>query len=156
MSEDLSEIDWRKVPKITQDSYTLLLKISKWTKFLAIVGIVLLVLGVLGIIGLGVIMDGTNQYMYGHQYYPYHGGQFSWAYAVVACIILIVLCIPVFFLLTFSTRLKKALHENETNMLTEAFNSLHKYYLLSGIYTIVILALYIVGIVLMVVGMSAY
>lgn len=148
MKEEAIDMDWRKVPKITQESYNYLISVAKWAKFLAIVAFVFLALFLLAIPVLGFTIDGMNQYMSHYDDYPYayNPGVFSWTYAIIAIIVLVICFIPAYLVYKFAARLRKALDENDTAKLTESFHFLQRYYKFIGIFTIVVLALYVLGV----------
>src|SRR5438270_775675 len=103
---------------------------AKWTKFLAIVGMIVLIL-VLVITLLGVTIFTSSV---GMRFGVYSDTQEQVANSlrvglVIGTIITIAIAFfPLFYLLQFANRMKKALAANQQNDLNEAFLNLKKYF----------------------------
>lgn len=132
-------------------------EISKWAKFLAILGMIMMAVMVIGGVALAVGMSAAMT-----DIDPEMGGttgafgSFGAGAAGAFYIILAVLMFfPLLYLLRFSNRMRAALHGNDQNSLNVGFQNLKAYFKFIGILTIIILALWIVGIVFAVMTMGA-
>lgn len=120
-----------------------LLESAKWARFLAIVGMIFLFLGIL--IFIGVIAFIPNM--------PYNdfSGINSVGLKVGFSFYLILISaigfFPLLFLLRYSNHLRSALQGNDQNLLNSSFQNLKILFRYLGIVTIIVLALYALGIV---------
>lgn len=139
---------------VTKEAASLLGSISKWTKFLAILAFILLGLMVLSILGVGITISSINAHEMRQGMFPYNPGVFSWAYAILYILVLCVYAIPFYYLYNFSSKVKKAVDTNNVAALTDSFRFLEKHYLFIGIVTIIWLIFMVIGIIMMIIGMS--
>lgn len=132
-------------------------EISKWARFLAILGMIMMAIMVIGGVALAVGMSAAMTDMdpeMGGTTAPF--GTFGAGAAGAFYIILAVLMFfPLLYLLRFANRMRAALHGNDQNSLNVGFQNLKAYFKFIGILTIIILALWIVGIVFAVMTMGA-
>ena len=112
-------------------------EISSWSYFLSIVGFVGIGFMILVGIFFGTVMGSlpTN---------PYEGlgintGYFGLIYVVIAAFYFF----PVLYLFNFSRKMKSALQNKSNDDLTSAFANLKSHYKFIGIFTIVIISLYL-------------
>ena len=123
-----------------------LLQTSKWAKFLAIMGYVVVVLLILialvFIFGFSLI----SQFKYPLSSMGYVG----YLYIIMA----VVYYFPVTYLYKFSVEMNKGLKSNDEQSIILGFKKLKSLFRFMGIFTIVVLSMYVVGIVgFMIVGM---
>jgi len=140
--------------RISHEASKLLLNISKWTRFLSILGFVVLGLMILSILGVGGFIGTVNHYEASRGFYPYVPGMFSWVYASIHIIMLLVFMVPVYYLFKFSANVKKAVETNNTMVLTDAIGFLQKHYLFIGVLTIIWLVLIVLSIILIFAGFA--
>lgn len=117
---------------------------GKWGKFLTIVGFVGLGLMVLG----GIIMMFAGGAMFGSMgtgLGSAFGGIF---FGIIYLGMAILYFFPTYFLFNFSTKVIKAVEQQAREILSESFRYLYKLYKLIGIFVIVVLSLYALGIVI--------
>lgn len=127
---------------ISDEIKAFLLETVKWTKFLAI----------LGYIGLGFLALGGLIFTVVFSFvgkipevnFP------MWVIGFVYLAIAVVYCFPVTFLYRFSVRMKTALTFSNQQQLTTGFENLKSLYRFIGIFSIVMLSLYVLVIVLIV------
>ncbi|RXJ51396.1 DUF5362 family protein [Gelidibacter gilvus] len=111
---------------------------STWTYFLSILGFIGIGLMILGGLFFSLAMNlipGGN---------PYAGlgvdmSYFGMFYVVIALFYFF----PVLYLFNFSRKMKSALNSNNNDELTSAFSNLKSHYKFIGIFTIVIISLYV-------------
>lgn len=136
------EVSNNDQPQITPQSLKYLLTAAKWGKFLSILGFISI--GFLVIAGLLMslvfsIMGSEMQEM---------PGLFSKVSPTVLSIFYIVLgvvfLLPVYYMNSFSNNVSKAARNNDTMALTMALRRLKNLFAFAGIYTIAILALYVI------------
>lgn len=140
---------------ISLEAANRLRNISKWTKFLSILAMVMIGLAILGILGAGSLISSVNFYEMSQGAYPYVPGTFSWLYAGLYIILLLVYAVPFYYLYNFSVRIKKALDTNNMQILSEAIRFLEKHFMFIGIMAIIWLILVVFTIILTAVGFSA-
>nr|WP_319398291.1 hypothetical protein [uncultured Carboxylicivirga sp.] len=127
-----------------------LLEASKWAKFLAIMGFIgvgfMALAGVIATIGL-TIAGGASMGLSGLPV-----GLIGVFYLVIA----LIYYFPVSYLYKFSTKTKQAIMGENSFTLTAAFSNLKSLFKFMGVFTIVILSLYILILVVAIpVGMMA-
>lgn len=122
---------------ITKESSNLLLSISKWTKFLSIFGFVILGIMVFFVLFTSIFISSINHYTEAATMYPYFPKTFSWGFAIMYLIIILIYFIPVFLLYKFSTNTKKAIETSNKRFLTQSLRFLNNHYKIIGTMTIV-------------------
>jgi len=121
-------------------------EVARWSKFLSIVGFVFTGLGAVGLLISAFITASFNRSAYGSVYTPFW--QQSGAILVMAGFLL--LCFfPCLYLFKFSNKMKLALRTDDQYSMTTAFKNLKSYFKFVGIFTIVILAIYVIVIIAM-------
>ncbi len=136
--------------QLDQSSINYLNEASRWSRFLAILGFIyiglLLIIGILfGAIG-NSLLQGTG----GDSDMParFSGVFISFLLILVAA----VLFVPVLYLYNFSTKMRKALRNNDQPVLTDALKNLKSFFKFYGIIAIVVLSLYGLAIIAAVIG----
>jgi len=149
MQESNLENVWGNELQVTGETSSILIKISHWTKFLSILGFVLLGIMAISIIGMGIFITGMNSYEGSIGMHPYSPGVFSWTYAFVYLLMLIVYFFPIYYLYRFSGKIREALFTNNDNLLAEAFNFLSRHYMLVGVLVIIGLVFFLISCIYM-------
>lgn len=129
---------------INQDVRTLLKETSNWTYFLSLIGFI----GIAFMFFLGLfftIFMGTgalnNSDLYGNM--GFSMGYLGLVYVVLA----VVYALPVYYLFNFSRKMKSALRQSNTTDFKLAISSLKSHYKFMGIFTIIIISLYLIIII---------
>lgn len=110
---------------------------AKWAKFLAIIGFIFMGLMVLGSLAVFAFAGSIGSLM------PFPIGGIGFLYLVLAGVYFF----PIYYLLQFANKAKLALANNSTQSLTESMKNMKSLYKFMGIFTIVMLALYPIGII---------
>ena len=124
-------------------------EISTWTYFLSILGFIgiglMVLVGIFFSVAMGS-MPGGN---------PYENLGINMSYFGLIYIVLgLIYFFPILYLFNFSRKMKIALSSNNNDELTDAFSNLKSHYKFAGIFTIVVISLYILIIVVaMIAGM---
>lgn len=112
----------------------------RWAKFLAIVGFVMIGLMVLlflmmllGVAVAGMAIPGMGV----------GGAKAMTAGVIVGLAILLVYFFPIFYLYRYASRGLKAIATNDDVIMTESFLNLKRYFKFTGIFTIVVIFLYL-------------
>jgi sterol desaturase/sphingolipid hydroxylase (fatty acid hydroxylase superfamily) len=120
----------------------------KWTSFLAIMGFIFIGLMILIGFAMGSIFSSLGENAPG---LPFAGSLVGFIYLIIALIYFF----PVLYLYKFSSFTKKALINQNTADLNEAFRNLKSHYRFMGIITIVMMALYaLIFLVAMIAGFA--
>lgn len=118
----------------------------KWTFYLSILGFVFIGLMIIGSLSIGAIFN-----QLGEDNLPFPSSMFGGIYFVVGAIYFF----PIYYLFKFSTHMKNALLSGEEMSLDEAFKNLKSHYKFMGVFTIVILSIYILaGLAFALIGFS--
>ena len=127
----------------TNDIRSFLYAISKWTKFLAILGFIMIGFMILLAIFMATIMP------------SFLGSASNIGFMESSTIILMasgyiifgfIYLFPILYLYRFSSKIIIALDNNDQQILQNSFLNLKKHYKLIGIYTIIILSIYVLTI----------
>lgn len=139
------------LPQLTPKSVNFILKAAKWGKFLAILGYIISGLLIVGGISMSFILNkvsGSEDVVPLNM--PFSTVLLSILYIILAAIYLI----PVIFLNTFSNNAIKAVNLSSTENMTTSLRNLKNLFVFIGVSTIVILALYTIG--LIIIGSAAF
>jgi heme/copper-type cytochrome/quinol oxidase subunit 2 len=134
--------------QLDQSSINYLNEASRWSRFLSILGFIyiglLIIAGILfGSFG-NSLMPGSDAEM------PMRlSGVFI---SLIFILMALVLFIPVLYLFNFSSKMRKALRNNDQPVLTEALKNLKSFFKFYGILAIVGLSFYALAIVAAVIG----
>lgn len=118
--------------------------IANWCLFFSILGIIFSGLMILGGLAMTSVMGA----------FP-GGSEIGGVLTIVYLILGFVYALPVYYLFKFSTKMKGALTRNDTADFNDAINKLKTHFLIMGIFTIVVIVLYVVFAVAMVGGMAS-
>jgi hypothetical protein len=133
---------------ITSAAKGFLKETAKWCKFLS----------VLGFVGLGLLLLSSFfiSTIYGNMpqaaTMPFNLGIVM---TVVYILIIAIYVFPLYYLHQFSLKLKKALLSKDNKTLADAFEMLKSHYKFVGVFTIIMLSIYILAGILGVMGMLA-
>jgi hypothetical protein len=140
--EDLTPVTH---PQLTPDSIAHLVVAAKWGKFLAILGFITLAFVLLA----GLLMGLVFSFMEDKLATMGGIGTFVNPKWIIIGYILIgfIGFIPVFFLNSFSNNVTRSVRNNDTNTMTTALKRLKSLFVFVGIYTIAMIAIYIIAII---------
>lgn len=110
----------------------------KWAKFLAIVGFIFMGIMVIASLVMFIYSSCYSSFM------PFPMWGIGFCYLVLAGVYFF----PIYYLLQFSNKAKQALLGRSTETLTESMKYLKSHYKFIGIFTIVMLTLYPLGIII--------
>jgi hypothetical protein len=130
---------------LTGASKSFLRETAKWAKFLAIIGFIGVGLMLLGSFFVGAIYSNIPQ----AASLPFDLGIFV---TVLYLIIAILYFFPMYYLVQFSNKMKAALLTKNDDTLASAFELLKSHYKFIGVFTIIILSLYVLLIVVSIFG----
>ncbi|MCL8007504.1 DUF5362 family protein [Gelidibacter japonicus] len=111
---------------------------STWTYFLSILGFIGIGLMILG----GLFFSLALNLMPGGNPYAGLGVDMSY-FGMIYVVIALFYFFPVLYLFNFSRKMKSALSSNNNDELTAAFSNLKSHYKFIGIFTIVIISIYV-------------
>ena len=117
-----------------------LMETAKWGKFLAIVGYVVMGLLVLLAIVMMFAMSVVSQFA--QSKFP------LWMLGLVYILLAGIYYIPVTYLYKFSVQMQKAIQMQNEGLLTSGFQNLKSLFKFKGIFTIVMLAIYVLAILI--------
>lgn len=121
---------------------------AKWSMFLAILGFI----GI-GFLALLAIIMTSVMSMAPEIPGPY--GAIKGFISIIYLVFAIIYLFPIYYLYKYADSTKKALNSGNTELLTKAFSNLKSHHKFLGIAAIIIIALYIIGAIVMVIGFSA-
>lgn len=120
---------------LTNEAIVYLKTIASWTTFFSILGFVF--------VGLMVVM-GFGMTLFMSSVFATAGKPFMAYIGLVYAVFAVIYLMPVIYLYRFSTVVKRAIQNCDSNDIMLAFKNLKSHYKFMGILTIVILALYLV------------
>lgn len=115
---------------------------ARWGKFLAITGLIFTAIFI--VMGLYLAFEGPKN----ERYFSDEEERMAYrvGYTIGAVLFAIIYVFPCVMLLRYSTKLKKALATNNQQELNEALRSQKNLYVYMGILTIIVLALFVLGV----------
>ena len=139
---------------IDQSSKAHLSEAARWAKFLSIVGFI--VCGLIVLIGVfaGSVFTMFSPYQ-NSPYSDFQGsaaGGFGAMLAVIYIVFALIYFFPCLFLFRFANKMKAALASNEQEVLNASFQNLKASLRFVGILTIIVIAFWILGIIVAVLG----
>ena len=135
---------------LNADSRIFLKETAKWSFFLAILGIIGLGFMFLGAIVSFFIGDAMPQSQ--TQLMPFDVGLFMSIFYIIMALLYIT---PIYYLMQFSTKMKKALSSKNDEALANAFEMLKSHYKYIGVLAIIIISLNILTVVAVALGALA-
>ncbi len=134
---------------LVDESVNYLNQTRKWTMFLSVLGFV--GIGFLILAGFIMMFMGTAMSQQIPSSVPFNFGYLGVIYLVLGAVYFI----PIYYLFTFSNKMRNALYANDMDILTSAFKYLRNYYRFIGVVTIVLISLYILIMIAAVIGVGA-
>lgn len=122
---------------LTKASKNFLRETARWAKFLAIIGFILIGLMLVFAMFATTIFDMAAKMQPGVP--EYLGLTMTIVYLVLA----IIYFFPVYYLLQFSLKMKKALTSKNDETLAKAFEMIKSHYKFLGVFTIITISLYV-------------
>ncbi|WP_088322736.1 hypothetical protein [Polaribacter tangerinus] len=121
---------------------------AMWSKFLSILGIIMLALMFVGSFFISAIYSSLPQ----TETIPFNiGGVLSVVYIVIA----LIYAFPVYYLYQFSVKTSAALSSKDDETLSKALEMLKSHYKFIGVYTIIILSIYLLAAIIGIIGAVA-
>ncbi len=127
--------------EISESAQTYLKETSGWTHFIAILGFIFVGLLVVGAIVVSLFLSAMNN----EEFEPILSLLAGGIYLLVG----VLYFFPILFLYRFATNMKKALEKKDNENLDKAFMNIKSHYKFMGIFTIIFIALYILGAIAM-------
>jgi hypothetical protein len=135
---------------IDQSSMNYLNETARWARFLSIIGFIYCGLMILCGIFIGTIMSIMSPSMGGESAAMNAMG--TGFVGVVIVIVSLLLFFPAYYLFNFSTKIKRALHNNDQPVLTDALKNLKSFFKFYGILLIVLISFYVLVFVVAMIG----
>jgi len=132
-------------PQLSPEAIGFLMTSAKWGKFLAILGFISLGFLLLAGLSMGLLfnlMESRSSAFAGTAMLISP----KWL-AVIYILISVISFVPVYFLNSFSNRVTRSVRNNDTESMTSAFRQLKNLFVFLGIYTIAMIAVYIIVII---------
>lgn len=123
--------------QISTQAKSFLRETGKWANFLSILGFI--GTGFIVLLAMGMFAFGSNS-MFGNRI---GGGFLGFGVAIVYLLMGLLYFIPLYYLNKFANFVKDAINRNDNQKMTEAFGYLKSHYKFIGIFTIIILGVYI-------------
>lgn len=124
--------------QISTQAKSFLREIAKWANFLSILGFIFV--GFIFLFIIIMLVFGASTTIFSNSF---QGGIMGMGIAVIYIIVGLFYFFPIYFLNRFAVFLKNALNSNDNEKLTEAFKYLKSHYKFIGIFTLVILSIYV-------------
>ncbi len=140
----------REELRLNETSIGFLRETAKWAYFLSIMGFIGIAFIVLMAFFMGSIMGSVGA-IGGDTEIGMMGGFITVIYLLIA----VLYFFPVLYLFKFASRMKHAVHSNNTDVMTSAFENLKSHYKFMGILTIVMISIYILVILFAILGGAA-
>ncbi len=137
--------------QIDQPSINYLTEAARWAKFLSILGFIFCGLILIGGVFYGTIFSSLMGSM-GTEAPVLSGVFLSALYIVGSLIAALIMFFPALYLFNFSTKMRKALGNNDQHILVESLRNLKSYFKYYGIITIICLSFYALIILAAVLG----
>lgn len=129
--------------EVEEISTKFLSETAKWGKFLSIIGFILVGLIVIIAIFAGTIFSSLSDF--GGNPASEFAGSMSIILTIVYLIVAALYFFPCLYMYRFSTKMKKALEENNQDLLIASFENLKSCFKFMGIMTIVIISIYVLA-----------
>ncbi len=126
---------------LTEEAKMHLAGMAKWTKFLSIVGIIVTVMMLLGVTAISTTFSAMSSM-------PDMGPFAAMGvvgFTIIYLIMLLLYVYPIYCLYRFSTNIKKALTENDSYALAEAFKHQKNLFMFMGVLTIIMISFYVLA-----------
>ena len=124
--------------QISTQAKSFLRETAKWANFLSILGFIFV--GFIFLFIIIMLVFGASSSIFSNSF---GGGIMGMGIAVIYIIVGLFYFFPIYFLNRFAVFLKNALNSNDNEKLTEAFKYLKSHYKFIGVFTLVILSIYV-------------
>ena len=131
---------------LTSASKSFLKETAKWAKFLAIIGFILIALMLVFAVFSTTIFDMAAKMQ------PGIPEGLGLSMAITYLVLAIIYFFPVYYLLQFSNKMKKAISIKNDETLAKAFEMLKSHYKFIGVFTVITMSLYALLIIVSVMG----
>jgi uncharacterized membrane protein (DUF485 family) len=131
---------------LTSASKSFLKETAKWARFLSIIGFVLIALMLI------LAAFSTTIFDMAAKMQPGIPENLGLSMAITYVVLAIIYFFPVYYLLQFSNKMKKALSTKNDETLANAFEMLKSHYKFIGVFTVITLSLYVLLIIVSVMG----
>jgi heme/copper-type cytochrome/quinol oxidase subunit 2 len=135
--------------QLDQQSVIYLSETARWTRLLSIIGFIYCGLLVIAGLFMGSIMARMMTEMSGDGAMPAMNGGFLGFFFLLGALILF---FPAYYLFSFSSKMRRALRNNEQAVLTESFKNLKSFFKFYGILVIIVLSVYSLALIAAIVG----
>ena len=138
---------------VTSISRNFLSETAKWAKFLSILGFVGCGLMAIASFALPLLMSN----MPGNELMPMGGAMLKGMGSMLTVVyfgLAVLLLMPCLYLYRFSTKMKIALMQSDSNVLDASFGNMKSFFKFYGIMTIVLLAFYVLIFIIAIIGGS--
>lgn len=135
--------------KLTSAAKRFLSETASWARFIAILGFVGIAIMVVFALFAGTIFNNLPQ----AQTMPF---DFGYVMSGVYLLIAILYIFPVLYLYQFSAKMKNALQSKDDEILAIAFEKLKSHYKFIGVFSIIMISLYILGIIAAIISATAF
>jgi hypothetical protein len=129
--------------EIEEMSTRFLSETAKWAKFLSIIGFIVVGLIVVGAIFAGALLSSLPGF--GNSSVSAMAGSLSIILTIIYLLVALLYFFPCLYMFRFSTKMKKALLENNQDMLIASFENLKSCFKFMGIMTIVFISIYVLA-----------
>ncbi|NQU35246.1 MAG: hypothetical protein HQ521_18625 [Bacteroidetes bacterium] len=141
MNNPIEKSEIEHTLQISKSSESYLKETSSWTFFFSILGAIFLGLMVIGSIAVSIIFSTIDN----ESLPPISGVIIGAVYFILS----IVYFFPIYYLYKFSSNMKKAIEKKEDNNLELAFKNIKSHFKYMGIFTIIIIVIYVLIAILM-------
>jgi hypothetical protein len=138
--------------QLDQSSINFLSETARWSRFLAIIGFIYCGLMILVGIFIGTIMSMITASTMAETAPSMIGTGFSGALIIIVSLLLF---LPAYYLFNFSTKMRRALHNNDQLVLNESLKNLKSFFKFYGIFVIVVISFYILLLLAVIFGAMA-
>jgi hypothetical protein len=134
---------------LDQQSLNYLGETARWARFLSIIGFISC--GIIVLVGVffGSFIAATLSGVEGGSAFGAMGGTF---FGVLYTSFGLLLFFPAFYLYNFSAKMRRAMRSNDQQVLTDSLKNLKSFFKFYGVFTIVVLAFYVLVIIAAIVG----
>jgi heme/copper-type cytochrome/quinol oxidase subunit 2 len=136
--------------QLDQPSINYLNEACRWSRFLSIIGFIYCGLMVIAGLFFGSLMGRLIPAMSGDAGMPamISGGFFSFFFILMS----LIMFFPAFYLYNFSTKMRRALNNNDQPLLTDSLKNLKSFFKFYGIIVIIVLSFYALALVAGIIG----
>ncbi|MFZ4261350.1 hypothetical protein ACFRAE_04865 [Sphingobacterium sp. HJSM2_6] len=128
---------------LTTASKDFLLETAKWAKFISLVGLIIIGIYLVLLLFMSTMFSSVFNQMFSKQVgMEAYSGILSGTYFFVIIVILLIYITPIWMLYKFSTKIKHAILQNNSEELQVSLNFLRRHYKFIGILVVIMLSFY--------------